>query len=181
MSCTYSSSCRVVSLHQTLCRDRPHCVKNRHVGCLLVAAPSRSFPWLPSSSTAVSCIDDITLHCPDCCPAGLSMTPFALAHLSVSWTGLTSLSLNVPAPGLAAAVGGADAVLQTAAGQLFASLGSLSPSLRHLSLLLTGAGAVTRTPRGIRTHGIGGPCCLGAEAGGSFPAQRTANPLCSCC
>jgi hypothetical protein len=69
------------------------------------------------------------------------MTPFALAHLSVSWTGLTSLSLNVPAPGLAAAARGADAVLQTAAGQLFASLGSLSPSLRHLSLLLTGAGA----------------------------------------
>lgn len=83
------------------------------------------------------------------------MTPFALAHLSVSWTGLTSLTLNVPTPpltaGAAAAVAaagaaaagggavddGADAVLQSAAGQLFVSLGSLQ-ALKHLNLTLTG-------------------------------------------
>lgn len=85
-----------------------------------------------------------------CCAdasVGLFMTPFALAHLSVSWTGLTSLSLNVPAPppqpiAAAAGAGGvgaaaASSVLHSAAGQLFASLGSMQ-SLKHLNLTLSG-------------------------------------------
>lgn len=141
------------SICSKICAGTGHTLRHKQACWLPAGCRTASpFPWLPSSvrfslSTAVvSCVyDDITLLCcpNNCCPAGLSMTPFALAHLSVSWTGLTSLSLNVPAPGLAAALGGADAVLQTTAGQLFASLGSLSPSLRHLSLLLTGAGPVT--------------------------------------
>lgn len=81
------------------------------------------------------------------CPAGLQMTPFALAHLSVSWTSLTSLSLSVPAPApllaAAAAAGGvgsddvALALEEGAAHQLFVSLGCLQ-GLKHLSLSMAG-------------------------------------------
>lgn len=78
------------------------------------------------------------------------MTPFALAHLSVTWTALTTLSLQVPTPApqaaaaaAAAAAGGggpedvAAAVRDDAAAQLFVGLGSLS-CLQHLSMTMTG-------------------------------------------
>jgi hypothetical protein len=64
------------------------------------------------------------------------MTPFALAHLSVSWTCLTSLRLSVPAPSQAAA--GADSVsADCAARQLFMALESFT-CLKHLTLTLAG-------------------------------------------
>jgi hypothetical protein len=82
--------------------------------------------------------------------ADLCMTPFALSHLSVTWSALTSLSLHVPTPGpqaaaaaaTAAAGGGgreelAAAVRDDAAAQLFVGLGSLS-CLKHLSMTMTG-------------------------------------------
>lgn len=78
------------------------------------------------------------------------MTPFALAHLSVSWSSLTSLRLNVPAPWPTAAAGAAvhgidpsgpeeafSDTLDSVAAQMFVSLGLLC-SLKHLQLTMTG-------------------------------------------
>jgi hypothetical protein len=85
------------------------------------------------------------------------MTPFALGHLSVSWTGLTSLSLSVPAPARlpAAAADGSDAVLavsESAAYQLLVSLGSME-RLKHLNMTLAGeqpaAGSLFTTHTGL--------------------------------
>lgn len=89
----------------------------------------------------VCCV--LLCHAVPCCgPAGLQMTPFALGHLSVSWTGLTSLSLSVPAPARlpAAAADGSDAVLavsESPAYQLLVSLGSMQ-RLKHLNMTLAG-------------------------------------------
>lgn len=69
------------------------------------------------------------------------MTPFALAHLAVSWAGLTSLSLNIPAPTprltAAPSEDGSGSAQECAAGQLFSSLNALT-SLQHLHLHMTG-------------------------------------------